>query len=390
MAVKIRVENLVKVFGKNPEAILKELEKGITKEEILKKTGNTVGVNNVSFEVNEGEIFVIMGLSGSGKSTLIRCLNLLNKLTAGKIFFEGEDIVKYNKKQLREFRQNKMAMVFQHFGLFSHRTVEDNVAYGLEVKGVKKEERLKIARETLETVGLSGWGDKMPHQLSGGMQQRVGLARALANNPDVLLMDEPFSALDPLIRRNMQLELLDIQDKVQKTIIFITHDVNEAFKIGDRVAVMKNGKIVQVGTPEEILSNPENEYIEDFIKDIDRLKVMQAKHVMFKPSPLFSNKDGLKVAIKEMETQGISSLFVVDKGKKLQGIITIDDTIEAIKKGKKLEDIIQQNYFTTDTETYLQDLLSMAIEAKFPIAVVDDTNKLEGIIVRASVLSGLV
>ena len=390
MTEKIRVENLVKVFGRNPKAVLKKLEKGITKEEILKKTGNAVGVNNVSFEVNEGEIFVIMGLSGSGKSTLIRCLNLLNKPTAGKIFFEGEDIVKYNKKQLREFRQNKMAMVFQHFGLFSHRTVEDNAAYGLEVKGVGKEERLRIARETLETVGLGGWGDKMPHQLSGGMQQRVGLARALANDPDVLLMDEPFSALDPLIRRDMQLELLDIQDKVQKTIVFITHDVNEAFKIGDRVAVMKNGKIVQVGTPEEILSNPANEYIEDFIKDIDRSKIMQAKNVMFKPSPLLFNKDGLKVAIKEMETNGISSLFVVDKGRKLQGLITIDDTIAAIKEGKKLNDIIQQDYFTTDPETYVQDLLPIASETKFPIAVVGNSNKLEGIIVRASVLSGLV
>ena len=390
MTEKIRVENLVKVFGRNPKAVLKKLEKGITKEEILKKTGNAVGVNNVSFEVNEGEIFVIMGLSGSGKSTLIRCLNLLNKPTAGKIFFEGEDIVKYNKKQLREFRQNKMAMVFQHFGLFSHRTVEDNTAYGLEVKGVGKEERLRIARETLETVGLGGWGDKMPHQLSGGMQQRVGLARALANDPDVLLMDEPFSALDPLIRRDMQLELLDIQDKVQKTIVFITHDVNEAFKIGDRVAVMKNGKIVQVGTPEEILSNPANEYIEDFIKDIDRSKIMQAKNVMFKPSPLLFNKDGLKVAVKEMETNGISSLFVVDKGRKLQGLITIDDTIHAIKEGKKLDDIIQKDYFTTDPETYVQELLPVASETKFPIAVVGNSNKLEGIIVRASVLSGLV
>ncbi|MBN4050719.1 MAG: ABC transporter ATP-binding protein [Alkaliphilus sp.] len=390
MTVKIRVENLSKIFGRNPKAVLKKLEIGITKEEILKKTGNAVGVNNVSFEVNEGEIFVVMGLSGSGKSTLIRCLNLLNKPTAGKIFFEGEDIVKYNKKQLRELRQNKIAMVFQHFGLFSHRTVEDNAAYGLEVKGVEKEERLRIAREILETVGLAGWGKKMPHQLSGGMQQRVGLARALANNPDILLMDEPFSALDPLIRREMQLELLDIQDTVQKTIVFITHDVNEAFKIGDRVAVMKNGEIVQIGTPEEILSNPANEYIEDFIKDIDRSKVKQAKHVMFKPSPLILHKDGLKFAAKEMETQGISSIFVVDRGRKLQGIITIDDTIKAIKKGEKLEDIIQQDFFTIDTETYIQDLLPMAIETKFPIAVVNDTNKLEGIIVRASVLSGLV
>lgn len=390
MSVKIKVENLTKVFGRNPKAILKKLQKGMSKEEILEKTGHTVGVNDVSFEVNEGEIFVIMGLSGSGKSSLIRCLNLLNRPTAGKIYFDGEDIVQYNKKQLREFRQNKISMVFQHFGLFSHRTVLDNVGYGLEVKNISKEERLKIANKTLETVGLGGWGEKMPHELSGGMQQRVGLARALANNPDVLLMDEPFSALDPLIRRDMQLELLDIQGELQKTIIFITHDVNEAFKIGDRVAVMKNGKVVQIGTPEEILANPANEYIEDFIRDIDRSKVMQAKNVMFKPSPLLSNKDGLKVAIKLMEDSGISSIFVVDKARKLQGIITIDDTIKAIQENKKLEDIIKQDYFTTDPDTYVQDLIPMAVETKYPIAVVDETEKLVGMIVRASVLSGLV
>lgn len=390
MAVKIKVENLTKIFGRNAKAILKKLQKGMSKEEILEKTGHTVGVNDVSFEVNEGEIFVIMGLSGSGKSSLIRCLNLLNRPTAGKIYFDGEDIVQYNKKQLRTFRQNKISMVFQHFGLFSHRTVLDNVAYGLEVKNISKEERLKIANETLETVGLKGWGEKMPHELSGGMQQRVGLARALANNPDVLLMDEPFSALDPLIRRDMQLELLDIQEELQKTIIFITHDVNEAFKIGDRVAVMKNGKVVQIGTPEEILANPANEYIEDFIRDIDRSKVVQAKNVMFKPSPLLSNKDGLKVAIKLMEDSGISSIFVVDKGRRLQGIITIDDTVKAIQENKKLADIIRQDYFTTNPDTYVQDLIPMAIETKYPIAVVDETEKLVGMIVRASVLSGLV
>ncbi|QEK13385.1 glycine betaine/L-proline ABC transporter ATP-binding protein [Crassaminicella thermophila] len=390
MSVKIKVENLTKIFGRNPKGVLKKLKKGMSKEEILEKTGHAVGVNNVSFEVNEGEIFVIMGLSGSGKSTLIRCLNLLNKPTAGKILFEGKDIVKFNKKELRAFRQDKIAMVFQHFGLFSHRTVIENVAYGLEVKGMSKEERLNIANETLKTVGLDGWGDKMPHELSGGMRQRVGLARALANNPDILLMDEPFSALDPLIRRDMQLELLDIQAKLNKTIIFITHDVNEAFKLGDRVAVMKDGKVEQIGTPEEILSNPANEYIENFIQDIDRSKIMQAKHVMFMPSPLLSNKDGLKVAVKQMQTHGISSLFVVNKERKLQGIITIDDTIKAIQEKKTLNDIIQQDFFKTNPETYVQDLIPMAIEAKYPIAVVDETEKLQGIIVRTSVLSGLV
>ncbi|QZY54706.1 quaternary amine ABC transporter ATP-binding protein [Crassaminicella profunda] len=390
MAVKIEVKNLTKIFGRNPKGVLKKLKKGMTKEEILEKTGHAVGVNNVSFPVNEGEIFVIMGLSGSGKSTLIRCLNLLNKPTSGKILFEGKDIVKFKKEELRGFRQNNIAMVFQHFGLFSHKTVVENVAYGLEVKGIPKEERLKIANDTLETVGLGGWGEKMPHELSGGMQQRVGLARALANNPDILLMDEPFSALDPLIRRDMQLELLDIQAKLKKTIIFITHDVNEAFKLGDRVAVMKDGEVEQIGTPEEILAEPANEYIEDFIQDIDRSKILQAKHVMFKPSPLLFNKDGLKVAVKEMKSHGISSIFVVNKERILQGIITIDDVVKAIQEKRTLQDIIKQDYFKTDPETYVQELIPMATETKYPIAVVDEKEKLLGITVRTSVLSGLV
>ncbi|AOY74824.1 quaternary amine ABC transporter ATP-binding protein [Clostridium formicaceticum] len=389
MSVQLKVESLIKVFGKNPKIALKKLEKGISKEEILKQTGQAVGVNNVSFEVNKGEIFVIMGLSGSGKSTLIRCLNLLNKPTKGKIYIDGEDIVQYNKQQLRKLRQNKIAMVFQHFGLFSHKSVIENVAYGLEVKDISKQERYKIAEEMLEAVGLGGWGDKMPHQLSGGMQQRVGLARALANDPDILLMDEPFSALDPLIRRDMQLELLDLQAKLQKTIIFITHDVNEAFKIGDRVAVMKDGEVVQIGTPEEILSNPQNGYIEDFIKDIDKSKVVQAKHIMFHPNPLVSMKDGPKVAMKEMKDHGLSSIFVVDKDRKLQGIITIEDTIEAIKENKTLKEILRKDYYTTDQEIYVQELIPKAIDTKYPIAVVDDSEKLLGIIVRVSVLSGL-
>ncbi|MCC5910502.1 MAG: glycine betaine/L-proline ABC transporter ATP-binding protein [Clostridiaceae bacterium] len=390
MSVKIKVENLTKIFGRNPKSVLKKLENGMTKDKILAQTGHTVGVDNVSFDVNEGEIFVIMGLSGSGKSTLIRCLNLLNKPTEGKVCVDGEDIVQYNKKQLQTFRQNKMAMVFQHFGLFTHKTVADNVEYGLEIKNMPKEERKKIAEEILETVGLKGWGVKMPNQLSGGMQQRVGLARALANDPDVLLMDEPFSALDPLIRREMQLELLDIQSELKKTIIFITHDVNEAFRIGDRVAVMKNGKMVQIGTPEEILTNPANEYIEDFIKDIDKSKVVQAKNVMLNPSPLVFMKDGPKVAMKEMKSSGISSVFVVDKDRKLRGIITIDDTIKAIQENKTLEDILRTDYFTADPEDYIQDLIANAMETKYPIAVVNDDKKLVGILVRVSVLSGLV
>lgn len=389
MPIKIKVENLYKIFGKNPKEALKLLDQGKSKDEILEITGNAVGVNNVSFEVKEGETFVIMGLSGSGKSTLIRCLNLLNKPTKGNISVDGENIVKYDKNQLKKFRQDKMAMVFQHFGLFTHRTIQSNVEYGLEIKKVPKEERSKIATEAIKNVGLEGWGDSLPHQLSGGMQQRVGLARALANDPDILLMDEPFSALDPLIRREMQIELLDLQAKLKKTIIFITHDVNEAFKLGDRVAVMKDGEVVQIGSPEEILENPSNQYIEDFVRDIDRSKIFQAKNIMQKTTALMSVKDGLKVAMQEMKSNGISSLFVVGEKRKLEGIITIDDTIEAIKEKKTLKDIIKNDYFTADPEDYVQDLIPKAAVTKYPIAVVDEEGSFLGIIVRVSVLSGL-
>jgi len=288
MSVKIKVDHLTKIFGKRPKEILKKIKNNQSKDKIFKETGHTIGVKDASFTVNEGEIFVIMGLSGSGKSTLIRCLNLINEPTAGDIYVDDENIVKYDKHKLREFRQTKATMVFQNFGLLNHRTVLGNVEYGLEVKGVSPEERKKIAIDTINSVGLSGWEDKYIAELSGGMQQRVGLARALANNPDILLMDEPFSALDPLIRRDMQLELLDIQSKLKKTIVFITHDVNEAFKLGDRVAVMKDAEIVQIGVPEDILNNPSNAYIEDFVRDIDRSKVLQAKHIMFKPGALVS------------------------------------------------------------------------------------------------------
>lgn len=390
MTVKVKVENLSKIFGRNPKSILEKIENGVSKEKILQDTGHTVGVNNASFEVEDGKIFVIMGLSGSGKSTLIRCLNLLNKPTQGKILIDGEDIVDYDKQQLKDFRQKKAAMVFQHFGLLTHRTVLDNVVYGLEIKGISPEERYAIARKTLTSVGLKGWEDHYPSELSGGMQQRVGLARALANDPDILLMDEPFSALDPLIKREMQQELLDLQARLKKTIIFITHDINEAFKIGDRVAIMKDGVIEQIGTPEEILATPKNEYIKKFVKDIDRSKILQAKNVMFKPSTVVSVKDGLKIAINEMQQSGLSTVFVLDNERRLLGLVTIDDAINALKENKRLAEIIQNNYFTTNPETYIQELIPIATESKYPIAVVDEEKRLLGIIVRVSVLSSLV
>ena len=390
MSKKIEVKNLYKIFGSKPKLALKRLKEGWTKEKILKTTGQTVGVNNASFTVDEGEFFVIMGLSGSGKSTLIRCLKLLNRPTAGEILIDGEDIVKYDRQQLREFRQKKVAMVFQNFGLFTHRTVLGNVEYGLEIRNINKDKRKQIALEALESVGLKGWEDKMPTELSGGMQQRVGLARALANNPDILLMDEPFSALDPLIRRDMQVELLEIQSKLKKTIIFITHDINEAFKMGDRVAVMKDGKIVQQGTPEEILNNPSNEYIEDFVKSIDRTKVIQAKNIMKRPNALVSIKDGVRVAIREMQTNHISSVFVVGENMQLEGIVTIDDCVEAIKnKQSSLKALLRHDYYKTTEDEYIENLLENATKSRYPIVVVNDENKLLGIIVRTSILSGL-
>lgn len=390
MSEKIVVKNLVKIFGSKPKSALKKLKKGWSKKKIFKKLGQTVGVNRASFSVKEGEFFVIMGLSGSGKSTLIRCLNLLNKPDYGQIIVDGEDIVKYNKDELREFRQKKVAMVFQNFGLFTHRTIQENVEYGLEIRNIDKEKREKIARKALKDVGLEGWKDKMPGELSGGMQQRVGLARALANDPDILLMDEPFSALDPLIRREMQLELLTMQSQLKKTIIFITHDINEAFRLGDRVAVMKDGKIVQIGTPEEILNNPSNEYIEDFVKDIDRTRVVQAKNIMMKPNALVSIKDGVRVAIKEMQLNAISSVFVVDDNMEIEGIVTIDDCVKAVKQGKSsLKDLLKHDYYKTKKDVYIEELLEIGTKSKYPIVVVDDDNKLLGIIVRTSILSGL-
>ena len=390
MAVKVKVENVTKIFGSLTPKVTEMIKQGASKDEILKQTGRTVGVNNVSFDVDDGEIFVIMGLSGSGKSTMIRCLNLLNKITKGKIVVDGENIADYDKKKLQEFRKKKIAMVFQHFGLLSHRNVLKNVEYGLEVKGVRKEQRQEIALNALANVGLAGWEEKMPNELSGGMQQRVGLARALANDPDILLMDEPFSALDPLIRREMQFELMDLQKKLQKTIIFITHDINEAFKLGDRVAVMKDGKIEQIGTPEEILDSPNNDYIERFIEDIDRTKILQAKNIMFQPSALISVREGLNGAVKEMQKNGISSIYVVDADRKLKGIVTIDDTLTAIKEKKTLQDILSSNHYSADPEAFVKDLIPEATDAKYPIAVVDENNTFLGIISRVSVLASLI
>jgi glycine betaine/proline transport system ATP-binding protein len=386
---KIEVRELTKIFGSHPEAALQRLKRGEGKAKIFQETGMTVGVNHANFGIREGELFVIMGLSGSGKSTLIRLINRLIEPTSGEILIDGENVVRMNKKQLLQLRSKKLSMVFQGFALFPHRTVIKNVEYGLEVQGVPKEARERKAREALESVGLKGHENSKPNELSGGMQQRVGLARALANGSDILLMDEAFSALDPLIRKEMQDELLQLQGTLKKTILFITHDLDEALKLGDRIAIMKDGRIVQIGTPEEILTNPANRYVSKFVEDVDRSKVLLASHVMKKPDVVLSWKDGARVAIHKMEEAGISSIFVVNKEQHLKGLLTIDAALEALKQNRwEEEKMLIHDFPTTPLDTPLHELIGVAAETKYPIAVVED-GKLKGIIVRVSILSGL-
>jgi glycine betaine/proline transport system ATP-binding protein len=277
---RISCRNVWKIFGPNADRVQAKIDLGLSKHELLRQTGHVVAVRDVSFDVRQGEIFVIMGLSGSGKSTLVRCISRLIEPTRGQILIEGSDVMSLDEEQLRELRRHKVTMIFQHFGLFPHRRVIDNVAYGLEVQGMRKAERLERARQVLELVGLEGWEDYFPHELSGGMRQRVGLARALAVDPEYLLCDEPFSALDPLIRREMQDELVHLQKMVHKTLIFITHDFHEALKLGDHICIMKDGEFVQVGTPEEIVSQPADDYVREFTRDVPRAKVLTARAIM--------------------------------------------------------------------------------------------------------------
>ncbi|MCM3756170.1 glycine betaine/L-proline ABC transporter ATP-binding protein [Sporosarcina aquimarina] len=385
---KIEVKNASKIFGKSSKRAAQLLKDGKTKKEILKETGATVGVNNATFEVFEGEIFVIMGLSGSGKSTLVRLLNRLIDPTSGQILLDGEDIVKMNKEQLRNVRRKKIGMVFQNFALFPHKTILENTEYGLEIQGVAKEERKNHAIESLRLVGLAGYESQYPGQLSGGMQQRVGLARALANNPDILLMDEAFSALDPLIRKDMQDELLQLHEDMGKTIIFITHDLDEALRIGDRIALMKDGEIVQIGSPEEILMNPSNDYVERFVEDVDLSKVLTANHIM-KHADTVQIDRGPRVALRLMESLRISSIYVVDKGGRLMGALTAQDAVAAAEKNLKIEDVLIKDVITTTGESVLTDLFDIVSTATIPVAVVDDKNRLKGIIIRGAMIGAL-
>ena len=385
---KVKVNHLTKIFGKKTKPALEMIRANKSKTEILEKTGATVGVYDVNFEVEEGEIFVIMGLSGSGKSTLIRLLNRLIEPTSGNIYIDGQDISSLDKEGLREVRRNKMSMVFQNFGLFPHRTILENTEYGLEIRGVPKEERQAKAEKALENSSLIAFKDQLPSQLSGGMQQRVGLARALANDPEILLMDEAFSALDPLIRREMQDELLDLQENVKKTIIFITHDLNEALRIGDRIALMKDGQIMQIGTGEEILTNPANEYVRTFVEDVDRSKVLTAQNIMVPALTTNIEIDGPTVALKRMRQEEVSMLLAVDKKRQLKGIVRAEKALEARKNGTSLVECVDPEIQTIDKDMLVNDIFPLIYDAQTPLAVTDN-GKLLGVVIRGSVLEAL-
>lgn len=385
----LEVKNLTKIFGKKQKAALEMVKQGKSKTEILEKTGATVGVYDASFEIKEGEIFVIMGLSGSGKSTLVRMLNRLIDPSSGNIYLDGKDIAKMNVEDLRNIRRHDINMVFQNFGLFPHRTILENTEFGLEMRGVSKEERTILAEKALDNAGLLPFKDQYPSQLSGGMQQRVGLARALANSPKILLMDEAFSALDPLIRREMQDELLDLQDTNKQTIIFISHDLNEALRIGDRIALMKDGEIMQIGTGEEILTNPANDFVREFVEDVDRSKVLTAQNIMIKPLTTVLEIDGPQVALTRMHREEVSMLMATNRRRQLLGSLTADAAIEARKKGLPLSEVIDKDVVTVSKDTVITDIMPLIYDSSAPIAVTDDNDRLLGVIIRGRVIEAL-
>ncbi len=386
---QIELEHVYKIFGRHADEALELLQRGVARDEVQEKTGAVGAVIDASFGVEQGEIFVVMGLSGSGKSTVVRTINRLFEPTAGTVRIDGENITEMGSKDLRRLRAEKISMVFQHFALFPHRTVLENAAWGLEVQKVESDERLRRAEESLDLVGLSGWGDSYPGQLSGGMQQRVGLARALATNADILLMDEAFSALDPLIRREMQDQLVDLQENLRKTIVFITHDLNEAMRLGDRIAMMKDGQIVQIGTGEEILSDPANEYVASFVSDVDRARVLTAEAVMEEPIAVVLKREGPSAAMREMRQRQVSGLFILGPGRKLIGATLDDEVIAAVRRGDlSLDNITHTEIPAVAPDTPLAELFMPSAESALPLPVVKD-GKLLGVIPRVTLLAAL-
>ncbi|WP_165140655.1 quaternary amine ABC transporter ATP-binding protein [Microbacterium endophyticum] len=383
----IEAQGLFKVFGRNPRGAVQKLRDGASRSDIA--SSGTAAVIDASFTVKPGEIFVIMGLSGSGKSTIIRMLNGLLEPTAGDVLVQGESIAKASPSELRRIRRQSVSMVFQHFALLPHRTVIDNAAYALEIQGVGREERRSRAMEILEKVGLGDRAEAMPDELSGGMRQRVGLARALTSGTDILLMDEAFSALDPLIRREMQEQLIELQQELGRTIVFITHDLNEAMFLGDRIAVMRDGRIVQNGTPEEILTDPANDYVAQFVQDVDRARVLTASSVMEPPQATTPVSAGVRGALKVMRDQQVGSVAVLENRVYL-GIITDREAIRAVKSGKTdLRSLAHHAQPAVHPDDPLTDVVERSVESHIPVAVVDDRMRLMGVIPRVTLLAAL-
>lgn len=393
--VKIACRNVTKIFGKRVKAAKKLLKEGASKEDIVNKTKATVAVDNATFDIYEGEIFVVMGLSGSGKSTMIRLINRLIEPTDGDISIDGKSVFKADKKELLEMRRNVFSMVFQGFGLFPHKTILENTEFGLEIKDVDKEERRQKAETALENAGLLPYKDQYPDQLSGGMQQRVGLARALANDPDILLMDEAFSALDPLIRKDMQDELLSLQEEMKKTIVFITHDLKEALRLGDRIAIMKDGKVVQVGTGEEILMNPANQYVERFVEDVDRTKILSITYAMDKPDfslNIDRKERGLRYALNLLREEGFSNYVVTNNKRQAIGYIELEELVRLIKENGypgSYESIIQKDLPRIKDDAVVDDVYGLLKMSKTPIVVENEEGRMVGVVTRKKIIEML-
>lgn len=381
----IEVSGLYKIFGSNPKSVMSQVKSGASKDDVLSQTGHTVGLKEINLQINKGEIFVIMGLSGSGKSTLIRHFNRLIDPTEGQIIVEGTDVMKLNNEELQNFRRHKMSMVFQRFGLLPHRKVIDNVAYGLEIQKLDKSKRLEKAQEWLETVGLKGYEDQYPSQLSGGQQQRVGLARALCTDAEILLMDEAFSALDPLIRSEMQDQLIELQDKLHKTIIFITHDLDEALRLGDRIAILKDGLLVQQGTPETILLNPADDYVEAFVKDVNRARALTVETVM-QPPTMRITVEKIDEALAQMKRSSHDyGYHITEDG--FQGILTEEALSDAADdtRHEEIHAELYEDVPTISPESAIEEVLTDSIASDYSLPVVDEEGNLKGSLKREKV-----
>ncbi len=389
MAPKIIIENLIKIYGKKHIAALKLFREGKKRDDILQSTGNVLGLADISLEIGQGELFVVMGLSGSGKSTLVRCINRLINPTSGHIYIDGEDVAHADEKRMREIRLNKVSMVFQRFGLFPHKTVVENVGYGLKVRGVEPANRRQKALETLEVVGLDKWADYKPTSLSGGMQQRVGLARALATDAEILLMDEAFSALDPLTRSEMQDELLRLQKELHKTIVFISHDMQEGLKLGDRIAVMKDGAIVQLGTPEELVTNPKDDYIRAFTEEVNSAQVIRVGSIISKTASLIIGQDSVSSGLKQMLNHNLQVIYVVDEYNKPIGLVKKQNLEGSLKQGDEdITAMMETDFPIVDTSTNLEDVFYLYKQG-FPLAVVNDKKEFQGMVEAVDVLTSL-